>query len=114
MKAHIIKGLKPANSAMGEHEEPFGTLQHVAHLPHPGVICKLMLGSAGLQYRRGEHTAVIPTAELVALFEAVNPAFAEKPNGDTRPAEVDILGAGVPVKTATVAPVAPQKLSVQN
>ena len=76
----MLTGLTAKNIATGDHQEPFGTLQHVAHFPQPGVVCKLLLGAAGLQYRRGPTVAVIPIAELIALFEQANPAFAEKPN----------------------------------
>ena len=78
-KAKIITGLS-AKIADGQHFEPHGTLQHVAHFPHPGVICQLRLGHAGLQYQRGDHVAAIPTEELVALFEKLHPEFAHKPN----------------------------------
>jgi len=98
MKAKILKGLSATTADVGEHLEPFGTLQHVAHLPHPGVVCKLQLGQAGLQYRRGDEVAVIPREELIALFEAAHPAFAAAPNGNTRPDEVDALGA--PLQTS--------------
>lgn len=77
--AKIIRGLT-GTSTVGDHFEPHGTLQHVAHFPHPGVICQLRLGAEGLQYQRGEHMAVIPRAELVALFEKLHPEFAEAPN----------------------------------
>lgn len=56
MKAKIITLLK-SKVEDGEYFEPHGTLQHVAHMPHPGVICLLKLGPAGLQYSRGEMTA---------------------------------------------------------
>ena len=80
MKATLLTGLTPQSAAAGEHQEPFGTLQHVAHFPFPGVVCKIMLGAAGLQYRRGDTVAAIPTAELIALFEKTVPAFAAKPD----------------------------------
>lgn len=78
-KTKILTGLT-ASIADGEHFEPHGTLQHVAHFPHDGVVCQLKLGSAGLQYHRGEESAVIPHEELVALFESLHPKFAERPN----------------------------------
>ena len=96
MNAKIITGLSHAKINEGDHQEPFGTLQHVAHFPHTGVICQIKLGAAGLQYKRGEIVAVIPTAELIKFFEAAYPPFAEPPNGNTRPAEVDALGAPLP------------------
>jgi hypothetical protein len=99
MKAKIISNLSGA-SADGNHYEPHGTLQHVAHIPAPGVICQFKLGAAGLQYvRAGVTTHVIPREELVALFEKLEPKFAERPNGNTRPKEVDELGA--PAKPET-------------
>jgi hypothetical protein len=95
MKAKIISHLT-ATVTDGEHFEPHGTLQHVAHIPQPGVICQLKLGAAGLQYvRAGVLTHVIPREELIALFEKLEPQFAERPNGNTRPHEVDDLGAGL-------------------
>lgn len=100
MNAKIITGLTPAAVTDGDHFEPHGTLQHVAHYPFTGVCCLLKLGAAGLQYQRGPVTAVIPFAELVKLFETAHPAFAEPPNGNTRPAEVDALGAPVPASVA--------------
>ena len=78
-KAHVISKLAGEKNP-GTHFEPHGTLQHVAHFPHQGVICLLKLGAAGLQYQRGEHLAVLPTEELIALFEKLHPEFAEKPN----------------------------------
>lgn len=96
MKAKIITGLTHTDINDGDHQEPHGTLQHVALFPFTGVICQLKLGAAGLQYQRGETVAVLPTAELVKLFETAHPAFAEPPNGNTRPAEVDSLGAPLP------------------
>jgi hypothetical protein len=93
MKAKIISNLS-GTSAAGDHYEPHGTLQHVAHIPAPGVICQLKLGAAGLQYTRaGVTTHVIPREELVALFEKLEPRFAEHPDGNTRPREVDEFGA---------------------
>jgi hypothetical protein len=93
MKAKIISNLS-GTSTVGDHYEPHGTLQHVAHIPLPGVICQLKLGSAGLQYTRaGVMMHVIPREELLALFEKLEPRFAERPNGNTRPREVDELGA---------------------
>jgi len=100
MKAKIITGLTPATVTDGDHHEPHGTLQHVAHYPFTGVSCLLKLGAAGLQYQRGPTTAVIPFAELVRLFETAHPPFAEPPNGNTRPAEVDALGAPAPASLA--------------
>jgi hypothetical protein len=100
MKAKIISKLSGATSD-GEHYEPHGTLQHVAHIPLPGVICQLKLGAAGLQYvRGGVITHVIPREELVALFEKLEPKFAERPDGNTRPREVDELGAPAVLRTA--------------
>jgi hypothetical protein len=93
MKAKIISNLS-GTSADGDHYEPHGTLQHVAHIPAPGVICQLKLGAAGLQYiRAGVTIHVIPREALVALFEKLEPKFAERPNGNTRPREVDDIGA---------------------
>jgi hypothetical protein len=96
MKAKIISNLCGPGapvSAAGDYYEPHGTLQHVAHIPVPGVICQLKLGAAGLQYvRAGVTTHVIPREELVALFEKLEPQYAERPNGNTRPREVDELG----------------------
>ena len=93
MKAKIISSLT-GTAKEGDHLEPHGTLQHVAYMPMPGVICQLKLGAAGLQYARaGVKTHVIPTDQLIALFEKLEPKFGEKPNGNTRPAEVDALGA---------------------
>jgi hypothetical protein len=95
MKAKIITQLS-GTATVGEHHEPHGTLQHVAHIPVPGVICQLKLGAAGLQYvRAGVTMHVIPTSELTKLFESLEPQFGEKPNGNTRPGEVDENGAGV-------------------
>ena len=79
MKTKLITQLT-ATLADGDHHEPHGTINHVAHFPHEGVICQLKLGAAGLQYQRGEHHAVIPTAELIALFETLHPPFAEPPD----------------------------------
>lgn len=99
MKAKILSNLT-ASIADGTHFEPHGTLQHVAHIPQPGVICQLKLGAAGLQYARGGVTThVIPREQLVALFEKMDPKFAERPNGNTRPQEVDELGADARSKT---------------
>jgi hypothetical protein len=96
MKAKIITHLS-GNAAHGEHSEPHGTLQHVAHIPQPDVICQLKLGAAGLQYSRaGVATHVIPREQLIALFEKLEPKFAERPNGNTHPREVDELGAAMP------------------
>jgi hypothetical protein len=93
MKAKIISNLS-GTAVAGDHFEPHGTLQHVAHIPRPGVICQLKLGANGLQYSRaGVTTLVIPRAELVALFEKLEPKFAALPDGNTRPKEVDELGA---------------------
>jgi hypothetical protein len=93
MKAKIVTGLT-GTATEGEHFEPHGTLQHVAHLPRPGVICQLKLGANGLQYcRGGVATHVIQLKELIALFEKLEPKFGEAPNGNTRPREVDELGA---------------------
>jgi hypothetical protein len=93
MKAKIISHLT-GTTTDGEHHEPHGTLQHVAHIPQPGVICQLKLGAAGLQYvRAGVTTHAIPHEELIALFEKLEPKFADRPNGNTRPAEVDENGA---------------------
>lgn len=98
MNAKIISNLT-GSATDGEHQEPHGTIQHVAHMPVPGVICQLKLGAAGLQYTRaGVTTHVIPRRELIALFEKLEPKFAERPNGDTKPLEVDELGAGIPQK----------------
>jgi hypothetical protein len=94
MNAKIITGLSHTAVADGDHFEPHGTLQHVAHFPHPGVICRMSLGAAGLQYIRGKTTAVLKMEDLIKLFEAAHPPFAEKPNGNTTPSEVDELGAG--------------------
>ena len=107
MNAKIITGLTHATITDGDHLEPFGTLQHVAHCPHIGVLCLLKLGAAGLQYKRGETTAVITTAELIRLFETAHPPFAAPPDGNTRPAEVDELGAGLPASVRE--PVKPKK-----
>lgn len=95
MKSKIITHLSGIASD-GDHFEPHGTLQHVAHIPQPGVICQLKLGAAGLQYTRpGCVTHVIPRGQLIALFEKLEPKFAEPPNGNTRPRDVDELGAGL-------------------
>ncbi len=95
MKAKIVSSLSGI-AAEGDHFEPHGTLQHVAHIPRPGVICQLKLGANGLQYCRGGVTThVIPRAELIALFEKLEPKFGEAPNGITRPREVDELGAPI-------------------
>jgi hypothetical protein len=95
MKAKIISNLT-GTATDGEHHEPHGTLQHVAHIPQPGVICQLKLGAAGLQYvRAGVATHVIPREHLIALFEKLEPKFSERPNGNTRPREVDELGAAL-------------------
>ncbi len=93
MKAKIITLAAPATVTDGDHFEPHGTTSHVAHYPHTGVTCLFSLGTAGLQYRRGEDVAAIPLAELIRLFESAHPPFALKPNGETRPEEVDELGA---------------------
>lgn len=96
MKAKIVTQLS-GTATDGEHFEPHGTLQHVVHIPQPGVICQLKLGAAGLQYSRaGVMTHVIPREQLIALFEKLEPKFAERPNGNTRPREVDELGAALP------------------
>ena len=101
MKAKIISNLS-GTSADGDHFEPHGTIQHVAHLPRVGIICQLKLGANGLQYcRAGVTTHVIPRAELIALFEKLEPKFGEAPNGPTRPAFVDELGAPVTVGQAS-------------
>lgn len=93
MKAKIVSKLTGV-AAEGDHFEPHGTLQHVAHMPFVGVICQIKLGANGLQYCRGGVTThVIPREELAALFEKLEPKFAEPPNGATRPREVDELGA---------------------
>jgi hypothetical protein len=93
MKAKILSNLI-ASVTDGNHFEPHGTLQHVAHIPQPGVICQLKLGAAGLQYTRAGVTPhVIPREQLVTLFEKLEPRFAERPNGNTRPQQVDELGA---------------------
>jgi hypothetical protein len=84
MKATLHTKLT-GKAAPGEHLEPFGTLQHVAHFPHDGVICQLKLGQAGLQYQRGDLVHVIPTPELIAYFEKADPKFAEKPNKKSPP-----------------------------
>lgn len=101
MKAKIISHLT-GSASDGDHFEPHGTLQHVAHLPRPGVICQLKLGANGLQYSRaGVTTHVIPRAELIALFEKLEPKFGEAPRdasgapANTKPLEVDELGAPV-------------------
>ena len=95
MKARILSNLT-ATVADGHHFEPHGTLQHVAHIPQAGIICQLKLGAAGLQYiRAGVAMHVIPREQLIALFEKLEPKFAEMPNGKTRPNEVDVLGAPV-------------------
>ena len=78
MKTKLITNLT-AMLAEGDHHEPHGTLQHVAHFPHEGCICQLKLGAAGLQYQRGEHHVAIPIAELINLFETLHPPFAEPP-----------------------------------
>jgi hypothetical protein len=94
MKAKLITNLT-SSAAEGEHFEAHGTLQHVAYFPHPGVICQVKLGPGGLQYSRpGVTPHVIPLAELVGLFEKLEPKFAERPDAQTRPREVDSLGAG--------------------
>jgi hypothetical protein len=96
MKAKILSNLI-AVATDGKHSEPHGTLQHVAHIPQPGVICQIKLGVAGLQYTRpGVTPHVIPREALIALFEKLEPKFAQIPNGNTRPSEVDELGAAVP------------------
>jgi hypothetical protein len=101
MKTKIITNLS-GTSAEGNHFEPHGTLQHVAHIPRPGIICQLKLGANGLQYcRAGVVTHVIPREQLIALFEMLEPKFAELPksaSGDpanTRPREVDEFGAAL-------------------
>jgi hypothetical protein len=101
MKAKIISNLS-GSAADGDHFEPHGTLQHVAHIPRPGVICQLKLGASGLQYcRAGVMTHVIPREQLIALFEKLEPKFAELPlnasgaAANTRPKEVDELGAPI-------------------
>jgi len=95
MKAKIVTQLSgTAND--GDHFEPHGTVQHVAYIPQPGVICQLKLGANGLQYARaGVMTHVVPREQLIALFEKLEPKFAEKPNGNTRPSQVDENGAGI-------------------
>lgn len=96
MKAKIVTNMTAPAPVDGEHDEPHGTLQHVAYIPQPGVICQIKLGAAGLQYHRAGVTPhVIPLDTLIAFFESLEPKFAEKPNGNTRPAEVDELGAPV-------------------
>jgi hypothetical protein len=80
LQTTLITGLKAGTTAPGTHFEPQGTLSHVVHMPFPGVICQFKLGPGGLQYHRGPHHAVIQLPELIALFEAVNPKFAEPPN----------------------------------
>lgn len=98
MKARIVKDIS-GTASDGEHFEPHGTQQHVAHFPEPGIICQIRLGAAGLQYKRaGVVTHVIPRAELIALFEKLEPKFAEAPNGNTMPKEVDDMGAAIPEK----------------
>lgn len=99
MKSKIISNLS-GTATDGVHFEPHGTLQHVAHIPRPGVICQLKLGANGLQYcRAGVVTHVIPREELIALFEKLEPKFGEAPRDasgaatNTRPREVDELGA---------------------
>lgn len=95
MTAIIVSKLS-GEAKLGAHSEPFGTIQHVAHMPVPGVICQVKLGAAGLQYKRGGIiTHVIPLPELIALFEKLEPKFAEKPNANAKPAEVDELGAAL-------------------
>lgn len=95
MKSKIISHLTGC-ATDAEHFEPHGTLQHVAHIPAPGVICQLKLGAAGLQYTRaGVTTHVIPREQLIALFEKLEPKFADAPNGNTKPNEVDPLGAPI-------------------
>jgi hypothetical protein len=89
MKNHQFDNVKilsnvKAEVTIGNHFEPHGTLQHVAHFPHPGVVCQLRLGAAGLMYQRGKEVAVVPHDELVKMFETAHPQFAEAPD---RPAE---------------------------
>jgi hypothetical protein len=104
MKAKILSNLA-ADISDGEHFEPHGTLQHVAYIPQPGIICQIKLGAAGLQYARAGVTPhVIPREALVALFEKLEPKFAEQPNGNTRPPEVDALGAPAVGTAATALP----------
>jgi hypothetical protein len=98
MKAKIVTTLT-GTVAEGDHFEPHGTLQHIAHIPVPGVICQIKLGAAGVQYSRaGVVTHVIPRAVLIKFFEGLEPKFGEPPNGDTRPKEVDVVGAPVIAK----------------
>lgn len=96
MKAKILSNLTAAVTD-GDHFEPHGTLQHVAHIPQPGIICQLKLGAAGLQYvRAGITTHVIPREQLITLFEKFEPKFAAAPPiSKTRPSDVDELGAPV-------------------
>lgn len=77
--ATILSGIQFTSATVAQHFEPHGTLAHVAHFPHPGVICQLKLGPGGLQYKRGEKVAVIPFAELIDLFERADPEFARAP-----------------------------------
>jgi hypothetical protein len=100
MKAKIVTTLTSPPPVDAEHREPFGTLQHVAHIPQPGIICQLKLGAAGLQYCRGGVTThVVPTAVLITYFESLEPKFGEGPKNasgapaETRPQQVDDLGA---------------------
>jgi hypothetical protein len=101
MKAKLITELS-GKVCEGEHQEPHGTLQHVVHMPHVGVICQIKLGGAGLQYKRpGMDALVIQTPELIKLFETLEPALAAAPADaqgnkvETRPAQVDDLGAAM-------------------
>lgn len=84
-RAKVVTGLKHGDAKDDFHFEPHGTTAHVAHFPHPGVICAFKLGSAGLQYQRGDRLAVIPLQELIGLFERVDAKFAEAPNKSPAP-----------------------------
>jgi hypothetical protein len=99
MKAKIITELS-GKIVDGDHQEPHGTLQHVVHMPHIGVICQIKLGGSGLQYKRpGMDPLVIKTADLIKLFETLEPKLAAPPadargnSVETRPEQVDDLGA---------------------
>lgn len=86
IKGKIITGLTHKEVKEDFHFEPHGTTGHVAHFPHPGVICQFKLGAGGLQYQRGENISIIPLEELLSLFERVDPKFAEPPNKGLKPA----------------------------
>ncbi len=86
-RAKVVTGLKHDAAQDSLYFEPHGTHAHVAHFPHPGVICAFKLGSAGLQYQRGDLLAAIPLQELIDLFERVDPKFAEAPKPAQRAAQ---------------------------